>query len=137
MNISYMDEIDTVQRSSDQVDEGRRTSLFRFRLMFWENVRSIRIRVFATNKCFNQELSAPVSVLHWRSGRLTRKSTKSTSGRNLCSKFSSDGDDLDQSIVGIDDLERFRHSHAAKIESASENHDAACDPQRKSSLLRS
>ena len=35
------------------------------------------------------------------------KSRKSTVGRNLCSKLSSGGDDLDQSIVGIDDLERF------------------------------
>ena len=64
------------------------------------------------------------------------KSWESTAGRNLCSKFSSGGDDLDQSIVGIDDLERVWHSHAAKIKS-SQNHDAACDPQRKSSLLRS
>ena len=35
------------------------------------------------------------------------KSWESRVGRNLCSKFSSGGDDLDQSIVGIDDLERF------------------------------
>ena len=35
------------------------------------------------------------------------KSQKSTVGRNLCSKLSSGGDDLDQSIVGINDLERF------------------------------
>ena len=35
------------------------------------------------------------------------KSGKSTAGRNLWSNFSSGGDDLDQSIVGIDDLERF------------------------------
>ena len=35
------------------------------------------------------------------------KSRKSTVGRNLCSKLSSGGDDMDQSIVGIDDLERF------------------------------
>ena len=35
------------------------------------------------------------------------KSRKSTVGRKLCSKLSSGGDDLDQSIVGIDDLERF------------------------------
>ena len=42
MNISYMDEIDIFQRSSDQVDEDRSTSLFRFRLVFGENVRSIR-----------------------------------------------------------------------------------------------
>ena len=35
------------------------------------------------------------------------KSRKSTVRRNLCSKFSGGGDDLDQSIVGIDDLERF------------------------------
>ena len=32
---------------------------------------------------------------------------ESTSGRDICSKFSSGGDDLDQSIVGINDLERF------------------------------
>ena len=31
----------------------------------------------------------------------------STTGRDLCSKFSSGGDDLDQSIVGIDDLDIF------------------------------
>ena len=35
------------------------------------------------------------------------KSRKSTVGRNFCSKLSSGGDDLDQSILGIDDLERF------------------------------
>ena len=29
--------------------------------------------VCATNKYFNQERSAPVSVLHWRSRKLTRK----------------------------------------------------------------
>ena len=56
--------------------------------------------VCATNKYFNQERSAPVSVRHWQSRKLTV-------GRNLCSKLSSGGDDLDQSIVGIDDLERF------------------------------
>ena len=35
------------------------------------------------------------------------KSRKSTTGRDICSKLSSGEDDLDQSIVGIDDLERF------------------------------
>ena len=35
------------------------------------------------------------------------KSGESTAGRNLRSKLSSGGDDLDQSIVGIDDLERL------------------------------
>ena len=35
------------------------------------------------------------------------KSWESTAGRNLCSKFGSGGDDLDQSIVGINDLERL------------------------------
>ena len=35
------------------------------------------------------------------------KSGESTAGRNLCSKFSSGGDDLDQSVVGIDDLEKL------------------------------
>ena len=34
-------------------------------------------------------------------------SGESTAGGNLCSKLTSGGDDLDQSIVGIDDLERF------------------------------
>ena len=63
--------------------------------------------VCATNKYFSQERSAPVSVLHWRSRKLTRKAGESTAGGNLCSKFSSGGDDLDQSIVGIDDLERL------------------------------
>ncbi len=47
----------------------------------------------ATNKYFNQERSAPVSVLHWRSRKLTRKA-----GRNLCSKLSSGGDDLDKAL---------------------------------------
>ena len=65
------------------------------------------------------------------------KREESTAGRNLCSKFSSGGDDVDQSIVGINDLERFWYSHAATIESTSQNCDVACDPQRKSSLLRS
>ena len=35
------------------------------------------------------------------------KSGDSTAGGNLCSKFSSGRDDMDQSIVGIDDLERL------------------------------
>ena len=35
------------------------------------------------------------------------KTLKSTAGRNLCRKFSSGRDDLAQSIVGIDDMERF------------------------------
>ena len=35
------------------------------------------------------------------------KSWESTAGGNLCSKFSSGGDDLNQSIVGIGDLERL------------------------------
>ena len=35
------------------------------------------------------------------------KSGESTAGRNLRSKLSSGGDDLDQSIVGIDELERL------------------------------
>ena len=61
--------------------------------------------VCASNKYFNQGRSAPVSVLHWRSRKT--KSWESTAGGNLCSKFSSGGDDLDQSIVGIDDLERL------------------------------
>ena len=40
------------------------------------------------------------------------KSWESTVGRNLCSKLSGGGDDMDQSIVGINDLERFWYSHA-------------------------
>ena len=55
--------------------------------------------VCATNKYFNQERSAPVSVLHWRSRKAHTKSGESTAGGNLCSKFSSGGDDLDPSIV--------------------------------------
>ena len=35
------------------------------------------------------------------------KSWESTVGRSLCSKVSSGGDDLDQSIVGIDEMERL------------------------------
>ena len=35
------------------------------------------------------------------------KSGESATGRDLCSEFSSGGDDLDQSIVEIKDLERF------------------------------
>ena len=35
------------------------------------------------------------------------KSGESTTCRDLCSKFSSGGDGLDQSMVGINDLERF------------------------------
>ena len=63
--------------------------------------------VCATNKYFNQERSAPVSVLHWRSRKLTRKAGSPHLVETFCSKFSSGGDDLDQSIVGIDDLERL------------------------------
>ena len=51
------------------------------------------------------------------------KSRKSTVGRNLCSKLSGGGDDLDQSIVGINDLERFWYSHAGTIDWTSQNHD--------------
>ena len=58
----------------------------------------------ATNKYFDQERSAPVSVTTLAKSKAHTKSGKSTTGRNLCSKFSSGGDDLDQSIVGIDDL---------------------------------
>ena len=63
--------------------------------------------VCATNKYFNQERSAPVSVLHWRSRKLTRKARSPQLVETYAGKFSSCGDDLDQSIVGIDDLERF------------------------------
>ena len=63
--------------------------------------------VCVTNKYFNQERSAPVSVLHWAKSKAHKKSRKSTAGGNLCSKLSSGGDDLDQSILGIDDLERL------------------------------
>ena len=63
--------------------------------------------VCATNKNFNQERSAPVSVLHWRIRKLTRKAGSPQLVENFCSKLSSGGDDLHQSIVGIDDLDRF------------------------------
>ena len=63
--------------------------------------------VCATNKYFNQERSAPVSVLHWRSRKARAQRGESTTDRDLCRKFRSVGDGLDQSIVGIDDLERF------------------------------
>ena len=92
--------------------------------------------VCTTNKYVNQERSAPVSVLHTLAkSKGHTKSWESTVGENLRSKLSSDGDDLDQSIVGIDDLDRFGHSHAAKIKSTSQN--AACDRKRKSSLRSS
>ena len=35
------------------------------------------------------------------------KSGESAAGRNICGELSSGGDDMDQSIVLIDDLERF------------------------------
>ena len=42
--------------------------------MCWLQVMSKSVRfVYATNKYFNQERSAPVSVLHWRSREFTRK----------------------------------------------------------------
>ena len=53
--------------------------------------------VCATNKYFNQERSAPVSVLHWRSGKFTRKA----GSPQLVETYAA------SSAVGIDDLERF------------------------------
>ena len=44
---------------------------------------------------------------------------------------------MDQSAVGVDDLERLRHSHAATVVSLPLKPDAPGDPQRKPSLLRS
>ena len=49
--------------------------------------------VCATNKYFDQERTAPVSVL--------------AIGGNICGKLRRGGDDMDQSVVGVDDLERF------------------------------
>ena len=63
--------------------------------------------VCATHKYFNQERSAPGECVTLAKSKARTKSWESTAGRNLCSKLSSGGDDLDQSIVGIDDLERF------------------------------
>ena len=44
---------------------------------------------------------------------------------------------MDQSAVGVDDLERLRLSHAATVVSLTLKPDAPGDPQRKPSLLRS
>ena len=88
----------------------------------------------ATNKFFNQERSAPVSVLHWRSRMLTRKA----GSPQLVETYAANSavawiKALWESMTWKD----FEISHAAEIQSTSQNHDAACDPQRKSSLLRS
>ena len=48
-----------------------------------------------------------MSVLHWRSRKLTRKAGSPQLVETYAASFSSGGDDLDQSIVGIDDLERL------------------------------
>ena len=57
--------------------------------------------VCATNKYFNRVCYTGEVE------KLTRKAGSPQLVRNLCSKLRSGGDDLDQSIVGIDDLERF------------------------------
>ena len=44
-----------------------------FRFRHWRATAAPTRLVCATNKYFNQERSAPVSVLHWRSRKLTRK----------------------------------------------------------------
>ena len=63
--------------------------------------------VCATNKYFNQKRSAPVSVPHWRSRKLTRK-TGSPQLVETCAASSAVVEmTWIKSIVGIDDLERF------------------------------
>ena len=63
--------------------------------------------VCATNNYFNQERSAPVSALHLAESEAHTKSGESPTCGDLCSKFSSGGDDLDQGIVGLNYPERF------------------------------
>ena len=56
----------------------------------------------------HQQVLQPRTVGASECASLARpKSGESTTCRDLCSKFSSGGDDLDQSIVRINDLERF------------------------------
>ena len=57
------------------------------------------------------------------------KGWQSTVGGDLCCQLSRGGNDVDQGVVGFDDVERLRHPHATTCESAVENADAAHDPQ--------
>ena len=93
--------------------------------------------VCATNKYFNQERSAPVSVLHWRSRKLTRKA----GSPQLVETYAASSAVVEMTWIialwesmtwrDFDILTQRRSSRPLK------NHDAACDPKRKSSLLRS
>ena len=87
--------------------------------------------VCATNKYFNQERTAPVSVFHWRSRKLTRKA----GSPQLVETYAASSAVVEMTWIkplwGVDDLERLCPSHAATIESTSQKPDATCDPQRK------
>ena len=90
--------------------------------------------VCATNKYFNQERSAPVSVLHWRSRKLTRKA----GSPQLVETYAASSAMVEMTwIKALWESMNWRDFGilAAKIKSTSQNHDAACDPKRKSSPL--
>ena len=90
--------------------------------------------VCATNKSFNQERSAPVSVLHWRSRKLTRKA----GSPQLVETHAASSAVVEMTWIkalwesmtwrDFDILTQRRSSRPFK------NHDAACDPKRKFSL---
>ena len=93
------------------------------------------VGVCATNNYFNQERSAPVSVLHWRSGKLTRK----VGSPHLVETYAASSAVVEMTCIKalwksmtwreFDILTQRRSSRPLK------NHDAACDTKRKSSLL--
>ena len=93
--------------------------------------------VCASNTLFDQERTALVSVLHWRSRKLTRKAGSPQFGGDFCSKFSRGGDVVEQNVLGINDLERFRYTHTTTVQSTHQKSHATCDRQRKSELPRS
>ena len=88
--------------------------------------------VCATNKYFNQERSAPVSVLHWRSRKLTRKA----GSPQLEETYAASSAVVEMTWIkalwesmtrkDFDILTQRRSSRRLKT-----MHDAACDPQRK------
>ena len=51
-----------------------------------------------------------------RQSQIHTKNRESESGGALCRKLNSGRDDMEQSNVGVDDLERFSHSYTATIE---------------------
>ena len=92
--------------------------------------------VCATNKYFNQEQSAPVSALHWRSRKLTRQA----GSPQLVETYAASSEVVEMTwIKALWESMTWKDVHFLTQRRSSrplKNHDAACDPQRKSSSLR-